>query len=152
MPDNLWITEFNINFIMAPSLADVELSLPPNYFLKKRGRFQSINDAAQDCIMAEAAMGFRIIGDLHDRYWTCYVFYDLGSHELSSDARNEVEQSNYDKFSSSQRKCLEGFLVRQALDLVLSETKTVLHNIEKSMGQGKVCLSIGKVLVVLCFC
>ena len=101
--------------------------------------------------MAEAAMGFRIIGDLHDRYWTCYVFYDFGSHYLRPDARNKMEQSNYN-LSSSQRKCLEGFLVRQALDLVLSETKTILHNIDKSMGEGKVGLSIGKVLAVLCFC
>ena len=144
MPDNLWITEFNINFITTPFLADVE-SLPPlNYFSKKRARFQSINDIVPDRIMAEAAVGFRIIGDLHDQYWTCYVFYDFGSQELISDARTEVGRSDYGH-SSNQRKCLEGFLVRQALDLVLSETKTVLHMIAKSMGEGKVGLSVGKV-------
>jgi len=97
-------------------------------------------------------MGFRIIGDLHDRYWTCYVFYDFGIHKLSEDTRKEVEKSNINNSSSSQRKCLEGLLVRQALDLVLSETKIILHIIDKSMGEGKVGLSIGKVLAVLCFC
>ena len=137
---------------MAPFPADVESSLPPNYFSKKRGRFQSINDAEPEHIMAEAAMGFRIIGDLHDRYWTCYVFYDIGSHELISDARNKVEQGNSNNFALSQRKCLEGLLVRQALDLVLSETEAILRVVKKSMGEGKVGLSIGKVLAVLCFC
>ncbi|PWW77872.1 hypothetical protein C7212DRAFT_176264 [Tuber magnatum] len=136
MPDNLWITEFNINFITAPSLVDVESPLTPNYFSKKRARIQSINDIEPNRMMAEAAMGFRIIGDLHDRYWTCYVFYDFGSEELMSDARSEVERSDYSR-SSSQRKCLEGFLVRQALDLVLSETKAVLRAITKSMGGDK---------------
>ena len=98
-------------------------------------------------------MGFRIIGDLHDRYWTCYVFYDFGSHELSSRARSEVEQpNNNNNFSPSQRKCLEGFLVRQALDLVLSQTEAILCVVKKSMGEGKVGLSIGKVPAVLCFC
>jgi len=143
MPDNLWITEFNINLITVPSLADVESSPPLNYFSKKRARFQSINDVVPDRIMAEAAVGFRIIGDLHDQYWTCYVFYDFGSQELISDARTEVGRSDYGH-SSNQRKCLEGFLVRQALDLVLSETKTVLHMIAKSMGGDKVGLSTGK--------
>ncbi|KAG0127850.1 hypothetical protein HOY82DRAFT_624186, partial [Tuber indicum] len=136
MPDNLWITEFNINFITAPYLADVESPPLPNYFSKKRARFQSINDVVPDYVMAEATMGFRIIGDLHDRYWTCYVFYDFGSEELISDSRTEVERRDYGH-SSSQRKCLEGFLVRQALDLVLSEAKTVLDIITKSMGGDK---------------
>ncbi|CUS15020.1 unnamed protein product [Tuber aestivum] len=136
MPDNLWITEFNINFITAPFLVDVESPLPPNYFSKKRARIQSINDIEPTRMMAESAMGFRIIGDLHDRYWTCYVFYDFGSEKLVSDARTEVERSDYTR-SSSQRKYLEGFLVRQALDLVLSETEAVLRIITKSMGGDK---------------
>ncbi|KAG0634165.1 hypothetical protein HOY80DRAFT_895366 [Tuber brumale] len=136
MPDNLWITEFNINFITAPFLADVESPLPQNYFPRRRAKFLSMNGAVPDRIMAEAAMGFRIIGDLHDRYWTCYVFYDFGSQGLISDARSEVERREYGH-SSSQRKCLEGFLVCQALDLVLSETKTVLDTITKFMGEKK---------------
>ncbi|CUS15022.1 unnamed protein product [Tuber aestivum] len=133
MPDNLWITEFNINFITAPYLAKVESPHPLNYFAKKRAKFQSINDVVSNRITAEAAMGFRVIGDLHDRCWTCYVFYDFGSQELISEAREEVGGSDYGS-SSSQRKCLEGFLVRQALDLVLSETKAILQIITKSMG------------------
>ncbi|KAG0125691.1 hypothetical protein HOY82DRAFT_525163 [Tuber indicum] len=136
MPDNLWITEFNINFITAPLLADVESPLLPNYFTRRRARFLSMNDVPPARIMAEAAMGFRIIGDLHDRYWTCYVFYDFGSKELKSDARGQVRQGGYGN-SPSQRKCLEGFLVCQALDLVLSETKTILDTINKSMGEEK---------------
>ncbi|PWW77876.1 hypothetical protein C7212DRAFT_276900 [Tuber magnatum] len=131
MPDNLWITEFNINFITAPLLANREWPHPSNYFSKKHAKFQNINDVIPDRVMAEAAMGFRIIGDLHDRYWTCYVFYDFGTKELTSEARNIVLQSDYGR-SSSQRKCLEGFLVRQALDLVLVEAKTVLQTIAKS--------------------
>ncbi|CAZ82301.1 unnamed protein product [Tuber melanosporum] len=79
-------------------------------------------------------MGFRIIGDLHDRYWTCYVFYDFGSQELTTDAWTRVERIESCK-TPSQRKCLEGFLVRQALDLVLSQTKTILDTINKSMGE-----------------
>ncbi|KAG0639076.1 hypothetical protein HOY80DRAFT_1075675 [Tuber brumale] len=136
MPENLWITEFNINFITAPYLADVEFPLLPNYFPRRRAKFLSMNDVAPARIMAEAAMGFRIIGDLHDRYWTCYVFYDFGNQELKSDARTQVRQGGYGN-SPSQRKCLEGFLVCQALDLVLSETKTILDTITKSMGEEK---------------
>ncbi|KAG0634173.1 hypothetical protein HOY80DRAFT_1140886 [Tuber brumale] len=136
MPENLWITEFNINFITAPSRADVESPLLPNYFPRRRAKFLSMNDVSPARIMAEAAMGFRIIGDLHDRYWTCYVFYDFGYQELKSDARTQVRQGGYGN-SPSQRKCLEGFLVCQALDLVLSETKTILDTITKSMGEEK---------------
>ncbi|KAG0125689.1 hypothetical protein HOY82DRAFT_630374 [Tuber indicum] len=136
MPDNLWITEFNINFITAPTHADVESAPHPNYFPRRRERFLSMNDVAPARIMAEAAMGFRIIGDLHNQYWTCYVFYDFGSEELKSDARTKVTESGYGK-SSSQRKCLEGFLVCQALDLVLSETKTILDIITNSMRRDK---------------
>ncbi|KAG0634168.1 hypothetical protein HOY80DRAFT_895355 [Tuber brumale] len=136
MPDNLWITEFNINFITAPFNADVESPPLPNYFPRRRERFLSMNDVAQDRIMAEAAMGFRIIGDLHNQYWTCYVFYDFGSEELRSDAKTQVTHRGYGK-SSNQRKCLEGFLVCQALDLVLSETKTILDIITKSMRRDK---------------
>ncbi|KAG0634172.1 hypothetical protein HOY80DRAFT_929091 [Tuber brumale] len=136
MPDNLWITEFNINFNTAPFLAGVESPHLPNYFPRRRERFLSMNDVAPARIMAEAAMGFRIIGDLHDRYWTCYVFFDFGSEELESGARAQVTQSGYG-LSSSQRKCLEGFLVCQALDLVLSETRAILDIITKSMRGGK---------------
>ncbi|CAZ82307.1 unnamed protein product [Tuber melanosporum] len=136
MPENLWITEFNINFITAPSRADAESPPLPNYFPRRRAKFLSMNNVAPARIMAEAAMGFRIIGDLHDRYWTCYVFYDFGNPELKSDARTQVRQGGYGN-SPSQRKCLEGFLVCQALDLVLSETKTILDTITKSMGEDK---------------
>ncbi|KAG0634171.1 hypothetical protein HOY80DRAFT_895359 [Tuber brumale] len=136
MPNNLWITEFNINFITAPSGADVESPLLPNYFPRRRAKFLSMHDVPPPRIMAEAAMGFRIIGDLHDRYWTCYVFYDFGSKELKSDARTQVTQRGYGN-SPSQRKCLEGFLICQALDLVLSETKAILDTITKSLGEGK---------------
>ncbi|RPA93201.1 hypothetical protein L873DRAFT_1706507 [Choiromyces venosus 120613-1] len=133
LPDNLWITEFNVNFITVPALNDVDLSRSSSYFSKKRAKFQSINDFESEYMMAEAAIGFRFIGDLHDRYWTCYVFYDFGSMELSSEARTQVADSDYGK-TASQRKCLEGFLVRQALELVISETKRVLQVIAVSMG------------------
>ncbi|KAG0125694.1 hypothetical protein HOY82DRAFT_492662 [Tuber indicum] len=136
MPDNLWITEFNINFISAPEMADIGLPPLPNRFLKKRTMFWRVGgDFVQGYIMAEGAMGFRIIGDLHDRYWTCYVFYDFGSEELMSDARTEVRNTVYGN-SWSQRKCLEGLLVRQALDIVLLETKKILSILTKSMGGG----------------
>ncbi|KAG0125685.1 hypothetical protein HOY82DRAFT_492657 [Tuber indicum] len=136
MPDNLWITEFNINFITAPFHADAEAPLQPNYFPRRRAKFLSINDFVQDRIMAEAAMGFRIIGDLHDRCWTCYVFYDFGSQELISHSRTQVARREYGN-SPSQRKCLEGFLVFQALDLVLSETKAILEIVNRFTGGGK---------------
>ncbi|CAZ82299.1 unnamed protein product [Tuber melanosporum] len=137
MPDNLWITEFNINFIItAPFQADVESPLLPNYFPRRRAKFLSMNDVEPDHIMAEAAMGFRIIGDLHDRYWTCYVFYDFGSREPVTDAWSRVDHLDSCK-TPSQRKCLEGFLVRHALDLVLSEAKIILGIIAKPMGGNK---------------
>ncbi|KAG0634170.1 hypothetical protein HOY80DRAFT_929088 [Tuber brumale] len=146
MPDNLWITEFNINFITAPPQPEVESPHPPNYFPRRREKFLSMKDVAPAYIMAEAAMGFRIIGDLHDRYWTCYVFCDFGNEELKSGARTQVTQSGYG-LSSSQRKCLEGFLVCQALDLVLSETRTILDIITKSTRKSKKSGAIFKPLL-----
>ncbi|KAG0635831.1 hypothetical protein HOY80DRAFT_892376, partial [Tuber brumale] len=135
MPDNLWITEFNINFITALLLANVEVPSLPNSFPRRRGKFLRINDATPGRTMAEVTMGFRFIGDLHDRYWTCYVFYNFGSQEqLITDTWTRAEWIDSCK-TLRQRKCLEGFLVRQALDLVLSETKTVLDTINKSMGE-----------------
>ncbi|KAG0125687.1 hypothetical protein HOY82DRAFT_630350 [Tuber indicum] len=131
---NLWTTEFNINFITAPSLQDAESPLPPNYFPRRRAKFLSINDVTPDRTTAEAPMGFRFIGDLHDRYWTCYVFYNFGSQELITDTWTQLDRIESCK-TPSQRKCLEGFLVRQALDLVLLETKNVLDTINKSMGE-----------------
>ncbi|RPA93195.1 hypothetical protein L873DRAFT_1778268 [Choiromyces venosus 120613-1] len=135
LPDNLWITEFNINFITVSRVGDAEGLLSSTYFPKKRAKFQSITPAVPDpdLMIAEAAIGFRIIGDLHDRYWTCYVFYDFGSKQLSSDARDEVADSDYGK-TARQRKCLEGFLVRQALDLLISETENILQVIAKAVG------------------
>ncbi|CUS15021.1 unnamed protein product [Tuber aestivum] len=83
--------------------------------------------------MAEAVTGFRIIGDMHDRYWKCYMFYDIGSEKLPSGA-HLCMPLRHNGHSLSQRKCLEGFLVLQALNLVLSETETVLHFMAESMG------------------
>ncbi|KAG0635827.1 hypothetical protein HOY80DRAFT_1091638 [Tuber brumale] len=133
MPDNLWITEFNINFITAPLLADVEVPSLPNSFPRRRGDFLRMNDTMSGRIMSEVTMGFRFIGDLHDRYWTCYVFYNFGSQKLITDTWTGEEGGPCK--TPRQRKCLEGFLVLQALDLVLSETKTVLDTIEKSIGE-----------------
>ncbi|CAZ82302.1 unnamed protein product [Tuber melanosporum] len=135
MPDNLWITEFNINFITTPSRQGVESPLLPNYFQRRQPEFLTMNDAAPNCIMVEASMGFRFIGDLHDQFWTCYVFYNFGRQELITDTRARVERIDSCK-TLRQRKCLEGFLVCQALDLVLSQTKNVLNTITKSMGEG----------------
>ncbi|KAG0125684.1 hypothetical protein HOY82DRAFT_630338, partial [Tuber indicum] len=134
MPDNLWITEFNINFLTTPSWQDVESSNLPNYFPRRRARFPRMNDTPPNCIMVEASMGFRFIGDLHDRCWTCYVFYNFGKQEIITDTWTGVERIDSYK-TQSQRKCLEGFLVRQALDLVLSQTKTVLSTITTSTGE-----------------
>ncbi|KAG0125682.1 hypothetical protein HOY82DRAFT_616203 [Tuber indicum] len=116
------ITEFNIHFITAPywapSRAGVESPPLPNHFPRRRARFLSMDGSAPDRIMAEAAMGFRII-------------------ETILDPRNKVEESrgSCNKYWS-QRKCLEGFLVCQALDPVLLETKTILDTTAESMGEG----------------
>ncbi|KAG0635825.1 hypothetical protein HOY80DRAFT_1091620 [Tuber brumale] len=67
-----------VNDPPSPAQADVESLLLPNRFPRRRAKLLSMNDVVPDGIMADAAMGFRIIGDLHDRHWTCYVFYDFG--------------------------------------------------------------------------
>ncbi|RPA93199.1 hypothetical protein L873DRAFT_1793824 [Choiromyces venosus 120613-1] len=136
LPDNLWITEFNINFIIASNVCDTVGLFDPAYFPKKHAKFQGITAAVPGpdlMVIADAAIGFRIIGDLHDRYWTCYVFYDFGTKQLTPDARDKVANSDYGK-TASQRKCLEGFLVHQALDLLILETKKILQVIAESVG------------------
>lgn len=141
MPDNLWITEFNISCLTTIK-GDLEHDSRRNYFKKRTGKFLKPGPSIGDDQLVynsicEGALGFRIIGDLHDRFWTCYVFRDFDKLVIRDDNSGRLKSpfcsSEYPSTLSNQRNCLEGILVHEALDIVLAETKRIEQAVEKSM-------------------
>jgi hypothetical protein len=84
--------------------------------------------------LQEASIGFRIVGDIHDKYWTCYTFLnrDVAEADVSL-----PELKNFDWYMH-QRKILEQLLVSLAIQTLTENTQKLLKKVDEISGPGQV--------------
>jgi len=92
-------------------------------------------------VITEAAYGFRFVGDLHDRLWTCYKLVDMGNVPTAAVISREKKYMrklfNDQKMpykAWQQRKCVEGNLVLEGLEMVYSNAEIILDLLEQEEG------------------
>ncbi|RPA74020.1 hypothetical protein BJ508DRAFT_418808 [Ascobolus immersus RN42] len=141
IPDNLWVTEFNINFValLDPRTDRNALKHVDAYAPKKRSGFVSASPVKRKNelpILTDISFGFRFVGDLHDTKWTCYRVVDPGA--ISEEALQKREnligprKASYDDLHFwEQRKVLELQLVLDALTLVYHETENIMDHMDQ---------------------
>jgi hypothetical protein len=84
--------------------------------------------------LQEASIGFRIVGDIHDRYWTCYTFLNRDVRE----ADNTLPELKNFEWYMHQRKILEHFLVSLAIQTLTENTEKLLEKVDEISGPGQV--------------
>ncbi|RPA79031.1 hypothetical protein BJ508DRAFT_348848 [Ascobolus immersus RN42] len=143
LPDNVWVVEFTINFVACLTAQEYPkaLTLTPGYSPKKQSRFVTTDPTKSTStlpVITEAAYGFRFVGDLHDKLWTCYKLIDMGNIPASVVIAREkkyMRRLSDNKFTfqsgSQQRKCVEGALVLEGLEMVYDNTETILDIMEQ---------------------
>lgn len=139
----MWVTEFNINFVACFSAKEFPnaLKLAPGFSPKRQSRFVTTDPTKSPDtlpIITEAAYGFRFVGDLHDRMWTCYKVVDMGN--VPDKVVAAREEKYMDRWGNQkrmpwrcwmQRKCIEGCFVLEGLEMVTENTEIILDLIEK---------------------
>lgn len=152
MPENLWVTEYNISFVafLPPSprgAVDQELK-SFGYAPKRRSEFCSLDPtvpASQLPTLTDAVYAFRFVGDLHDRMWTCWKIRDLGYVEdkdhkstFLQNRSSDTTQRIQDKIvKHKQRKVLEGSFVKESLRIIIKETNRILDELDAQMDKSE---------------
>lgn len=151
MPENIWVHEFNINFIafLIPQLNPEALDegKSKHFAPKKRSRMISINPTVAPeslPVLTDGVFGFRFSGDLHDRFWTGLSVMDLG-YITEREAKFGLDYRSgpyYEEIKKRwrQRKVVEGLLVLEAMNIVLRETERIMDYVDDEMeGARTVC-------------
>ncbi|KAL4961701.1 uncharacterized protein BDV14DRAFT_203449 [Aspergillus stella-maris] len=105
-------------------------------------------EAAQNSWITEVTfIGFRIIGDFFDRYWTChYVDGNFDEDQDIDKKRDDDESGNVHKdirpiyagFPNwQQRKVLEIILITRILETVCQNTKEILAEVKTTSSQSQ---------------
>lgn len=136
---NLWVTEFHLSFyLLLPQSYVAESSNSESIFqsVETLPSFPGEQKVSQDKV-AKAAVGYRFVGDLHDRLWTAIVLsYIPGEHgsEMLKEIRNPWI-SELDAYLG-QRKILEAIIFEQITRRVYRSTKTILSKLDTVIGQS----------------
>ncbi|KAL9105665.1 MAG: hypothetical protein Q9227_009214 [Pyrenula ochraceoflavens] len=134
---NLWETELHCSFYQLVR-DENEAKTPdlPSLRSMKSMRCSHLRAESGLCQISEAAIGFRIIGDFFDRYWTCHII------ENFSGCRNQnlARVLYFDHEHWQQRKVLELILFERILSKVRASTNDIIDAIkrgapEKSSGE-----------------
>ncbi|RPA86459.1 hypothetical protein BJ508DRAFT_134026 [Ascobolus immersus RN42] len=153
MPENLWITEFNISFVSF---------LPPHttgwgteydaatlaYAPKRRSKFYNVDPTVPDSelpMLTDSVYAFRFVGDLHDLKWTCWKIRDLGYVEdceekakFLQNRKSDTIERIQDKIARhKQRRVLEGSFVKESLRIIIKETNKILDELDKQMSHSE---------------
>lgn len=97
-------------------------------------------------IIEKGAVGFRFVGDLYDRFWTCHVALCMPSGDPGENSNRwfaDIESFNLARptgegnksTTHSQRKILEAQLFEKATKIIVGETRAILKNVSNVLGE-----------------
>lgn len=118
---NSWVTEVHFRFHQFR-----DAKMPPQSGTKVR-RLEShrCKFLHRDAHLAEEVVGFRIVGDFFDRYWTCHVLQTSSTTEYSPFDGNYHQGKHW-----QQRKVLELILFNGILSSVTNSMNLLLGELE----------------------
>jgi hypothetical protein len=81
-------------------------------------------------MLVEASIGFRFVGDLHNRYWTFYLVRNMTYHD------GDIAGSRYHGSAESQRRIHEYQMVSGILQLLQMDLEQILEELHKTIYTG----------------
>lgn len=148
---NVWATELHFGFyrlIPAKESTDESEYEGPEYVGARQLMIQDdllpVFPGDRTSRVVKATIGFRFVGDLHDRYWTCHVLSHLpgnngreGRWLLDETSFNLKKSQREDKnsYQHSQRKILEARLFDIAAAKMVQDTKSILAKISRILDE-----------------
>ncbi|KAJ5288814.1 hypothetical protein N7478_001844 [Penicillium angulare] len=122
---NSWITEVHFRF---HKLKDTKMAPQPDSRVR-RLRSQGCKYLQHDAHIVDEVIGFRIVGDFFDRYWTCHVVHTCSKTESSI-----LDESHQKEKHWQQRKVLELILFNSILANVWNSIDVILGKLELQSG------------------
>ncbi|KAJ5116174.1 hypothetical protein N7456_000522 [Penicillium angulare] len=122
---NSWITEVHFRF---QKLKDTKMA-PQSDSSVRRLRFQGCRYLQHDAHIVDEVIGFRIVGDFFDRYWTCHVLHTSSKTEGSTFDEGYQRERHW-----QQRKVLELILFNSILANVWNSIDVILGKLELQSG------------------
>lgn len=129
---NVWETELHFAFyeLVKGQSTKQDFSFSPVRAVESR-MYPALEKGAS---ISEAAMGFRIVGDFLDRYWTCHVIENFSKCEDDQFTFSMIEgPDSQDHWQ--QRKVLELILFGRILSRVRQSADDIIGAIEKDATQ-----------------
>lgn len=124
---NVWETELHFTFyqLVKGQTTDVKGQSTERKFSPVRAVESRMYSALEEgSLLSEAAMGFRIVGDFFDRYWTCHIIENFSNCE---DDDSDIQGQEH----WQQRKVLELILFGRILSRVHQSADDIIVAIEK---------------------
>jgi len=136
IPHGLWITEFSLSYIQVTNHRGRDHKDEHNHFPVRRSPSLTTdpNREEPNIDLQEASIGFRIVGDIHDRYWTCYTFLNRDVAEADTSL---PELTNFN-WNMHQRRVLEQLLVLLAIQTLTENTEQILEKVDEISRPGQV--------------
>ena len=120
---NVWETELHLSFYELVKGKPTERRFPA----VRAVEFRNYSSLGQDCVISEAAIGFRIVGDFIDRYWTCHIIENFS--KCDDEDFNEFKHDLQKHWQ--QRKVLELILFEHILSKVHQSAEEIIDAIGK---------------------
>lgn len=129
---NSWVTEVHFRFYQ---LDDTLSPRKLNYFPVRRLKTQSCLHFLPNTHLVEAAIGFRIVGDFFDRYWTCHSIEDFAGPQHALNLAIITHDSSWQFWR--QRKILELTLFNRILNKVCKSAEEILEAVGRGQTEEK---------------
>lgn len=118
---NVWETELHFSFYQLVDGGSTNRKFSP----VRDERFRKCSSLKKDSSIAEAAIGFLIVGDFFDRYWTCHMIENFSDCEEDFTNCEIFRQEHW-----QQRKVLELILFERLLSKVSQSAENIICAIE----------------------
>ena len=124
---NVWETELHFAFYQLVKGQSTKHNFSPVRAVESR-MYSALEEGA---LISEAAMGFRIVGDFFDRYWTCHIIENFSKCENDQFIVSMIEGQDH----WQQRKVLELVLFGRIMSTVHQSADDIIGAIEKGAAQ-----------------
>lgn len=121
---NVWETELHFTFYQLVKGQSTERNFSPVRAVESR----MCSALEEGSLISEAAMGFRIVGDFFDRYWTCHIIENFSKCE---DDQSVIHGQDH----WQQRKVLELILFGRIMSRVRQSADDIIGAIEKGAAK-----------------
>ncbi|EAW07051.1 uncharacterized protein ACLA_087570 [Aspergillus clavatus NRRL 1] len=118
---NSWVTEVHFRFYQA---VQGEVAASPSSI--RHLKSQTCRVLGREARIVDAVIGFRIVGDFFDRYWTCHVIDHFADSDEQSITKEQFDSGTH----WQQRKVLELVLFDRILHTVCTSIDGILRAVE----------------------